>query len=232
MIVEICANSFKSALAAQHGGANRIELCADLSVGGVTPARDVIRRVISEIAIPVHVLIRPRSGDFCYSEDELQMMLADIAYCEQMGCTGVVSGVLTPNNTIDVVATKRLMDASNDMEFTFHRAFDLCVNPLEAIQKLMALKVNRLLSSGQQPKAIEGITLLTQLKEIVGNTIEIMPGGGIHAENALAFKDAGFEMIHTSATQKVPSAGEGFFDTKVLGHSSQEEIEKMRKVLS
>jgi copper homeostasis protein len=234
MIIEICANGFESAKAAQDGGAHRIELCSDLSVGGLTPDKDLIRKVIHELNIPVHVLIRPRSGDFVYTNEELELMLADIAYSKKMGCFGIVSGALTMKNTIDKKVTQQLIAASEGMEFTFHRAFDLVKNHSEAIETIIQLGVSRLLSSGQQNKAIEGIELLIQLKSLSEGKLQIMPGSGINSENVLAFKKAGFEMIHFSAIKKTSEATKqsGLFENEVIGNSDRNEIERVIKILS
>ena len=234
MIVEICANSFESAKAAQDGGADRIELCSELSVGGLTPSYDLMKKVVAELSLPVHVLIRPRSGDFIYTVKELDQMVKDIAYCKSIGCTGIVSGVLTSGATIDVPASKQLIEASKGMEFTFHRAFDCVHNPEKQLRFLIDLEVTRLLSSGKQVNAIDGIDLLKKFKKTAKGAIEIMPGGGITAENAFAFKEDGFEMIHLSATRKVkPTSTElGLFTQKVLGSSNRQEIERIIKILS
>jgi copper homeostasis protein len=234
MTIEICANSYESAKAAQDGGANRIELCTDLSVGGLTPSRDVIETVINEINIPVHVLIRPRGGDFVYSKEEVELMLDDIAFCKKTGCSGIVSGALTIGNTIDEKVTRQLIAASEGMDFTFHRAFDVVKDPSEAIETLMQLGVTRLLSSGQQNKAIDGIEMLKQLKSLSKGKLQIMPGSGINSENALVFKKAGFEMIHFSATKKVnlSTAGSELFANEIIGTSDQLEIERIIKILA
>lgn len=202
MIIEICANSYESAVAAQNAGADRIELCTQLSVGGLTPSYGLITKIIEDLTIPVHVLIRPRAGGFCYNDEELDIMLRDIQFCKQIGCAGVVSGVLTSNNELNSAATKRLIEASNGIEFTFHRAFDVVPNPLETLKQLETLGIARILSSGQQPKAIEGIALLKMIKNNI-SSIQIMPGSGINPNNALAFKEAGFDMIHFSASKKI-----------------------------
>jgi len=234
MIIEICANGFESAQIAQNAGAQRIELCTNLSVGGLTPTYGEIEKVVSELNIPVHVLIRPRSGDFCYSESELTQMLRDIAYCQQLGCAGVVSGVLTSEGKIDRVATQRLITATNGMEFTFHRAFDECSDWENGFNFLLSAGVTRLLSSGQQPKAINGIELLKTLKEIAQDKLQIMPGGGVNTQNVAAFKVAGFDMIHFSATQKNNSAFEnqGMFSIETIGHSNPQIIQDIIEILT
>ncbi|MEM7085882.1 MAG: copper homeostasis protein CutC [Bacteroidota bacterium] len=234
MIIEICANGFESAQVAQNTGAQRIELCTNLSVGGLTPTHEEVEKVMSQLTIPVHVLIRPRGGDFCYSESEVETMLSDIAYCKQLGCAGVVSGVLNSEGKIDVTTTTQLIAASKGMEFTFHRAFDVCTDWEQGLHFLLSSGVTRLLSSGQQSKAIEGIELLKTLKERARNKLQIMPGGGINTQNVVAFKEAGFQMIHFSATQKNShrSEGEEMFSTETIGHSSQQVIENIMTLLA
>ena len=241
MKIEICANSFESAKAAHYAGAHRIELCTELSVGGLTPSHGLIEKVISELDIPVHILIRPRSGNFTYSEEEFDVMLKDIDFCKKIGCSGIVSGVLTGDNEIDFEKTEQLINASEGMEFTFHRAFDWVENPLNELQKLIDLKVKRLLSSGQKPTAIEGISLLKELKNFSEGKIEIMPGGGINVENAAKFKEADFKSIHFSATTKkqilakkpkVPMHSDAFFEEGIVATSNQETIQKIIELLS
>ena len=241
MIIEICANSFASAKAAQDAGADRIELCTQLSVGGLTPSHGLIKKVISELNIETHVLIRPRSGNFTYSTDELDVMAKDIAYCKEIGCAGVVTGILTPQNNIDTETTQKLVEIAKGIDFTFHRAFDWTQKPLEAISKLQQMGVTRILSSGQQPKAIDGIGLLKQLKKVSGNTLQLMPGSGINAQNILAFKEAGFQMVHFSATEKrqvlsqkpiVSMHSDSFFEEGILAVSNKDKIIEIIKLVS
>ncbi len=241
MIVEICANSFESSKAAREGGADRIELCTDLSVGGLTPSHGLIEKTVTEQNIPVHVLIRPRSGNFSYSEAEIDVMQKDIAFCKKIGCAGIVSGSLTVENTIDIEATKYLIDASKGMEFTFHRAFDWCIDPLQGIDTLIHLGVTRLLSSGQRSKAIDGIELLKKLKSRSKGQLEIMPGSGINEENVLRFKEAGFTSVHLSATKKrqmllqkpaISMHSPSFFEEGVVAASDKETIRKIITLLS
>lgn len=241
MILEICANSFESAQAAQLAGANRIELCTELSVGGLTPSHGLIEKVVSELNIPTHVLIRPRSGNFTYYEEEFDVMLRDIAFCKKLGCAGIVSGFLTSESKIDLNRTKQLIDASEGMEFTFHRAFDWVENPIDELQKLIDLKVNRLLSSGQKHTAIEGISLLKELQNHSKGKIEIMPGGGINLENALKFKETWFNSIHLSATtkkqvllqkSKVSMHSEVFFEEGIIATSDKETIQNIITLLA
>lgn len=203
MIVEICANSFESAQTAERAGAHRIELCSELSVGGLTPSYGLMEKVISELQIPVHVLIRPRGGNFTYSEAELDIMFKDIELCKKLGIAGVVSGVLQKDHLIDIQATEKLIKVAEGMDFTFHRAIDWCPKPLEELKSLLQLQISRILSSGGCIKAIDGIQNLEEMKKLVGSEIEIMPGGGIDASQVKKFKEAGFHSIHCSASEKV-----------------------------
>ncbi|MCW5520919.1 copper homeostasis protein CutC [Aureitalea sp. L0-47] len=226
MIVEICASNFESARIAQECGADRIELCTDLGVGGLTPSRESIQKVTTELDIPINVLVRPRKGNFVYSEVEFHEMLDTIEFCRELNCAGVVSGVLTQENEIDFERTKHLVKASEGMEFTFHRAFDEVADPISALNSLIALGVDRLLSSGLELNAADGIPLLKQLQEHSAGRIEIMPGAGINETNAQLFKVAGFQSIHLSAIKK-GIAINSMFETGVEGVSDSEIIKKV-----
>ena len=232
MIVEICANSFESAMAAQSGGADRIELCTQLAVGGLTPSRHLIKKVVSKLSIPVHVLIRPRKGDFCYSKEELNIMKNDIEFCKNIACSGVVSGVLQSDLTIDLIATKQLIEAANGIDFTFHRAFDCVKDPLVSLEKLIDLKIKRVLSSGLKPSAIEGISLLSDMNKLANQQIEIMPGSGINLGNVLRFKNKGFTSIHLSATQQPEKKSASFFEGGTEGVSDEKTIRKIMSLVS
>lgn len=241
MKVEICANSFESAKAAQDAGADRIELCTELSVGGLTPSLGLIEKTIIDLDIPIHVLIRPRSGNFTYSEEEFDVMLRDIAFCSEIGCAGIVSGVLNHEPQIDIKRTAELIKACKGMEFTFHRAFDWVEDPIEEIQKLLDLRATRLLSSGLKSSAIEGISLLKQLKDTSEGKLEIMPGGGINLENVLTFREFGFKSVHLSATHKnqtlarkpnVSMHSNALFEEGVVATSHQETIQKIIQLTS
>lgn len=199
MLVEVCANSLASALNAEAAGANRLELCAELGVGGITPSHGLLQLVRQKITIPVHVLIRPRSGDFTYSETEMEQMRADILHCKNLGFAGVVAGVLHKDLSVDVERTQELVELAGPMAFTFHRAFDWTPDPLAALEALETLGVDWLLSSGQQTSAAKGMELL---KTLLGQArkCKIMPGGGVNANNAHLFKEAGFAALHLSGT--------------------------------
>ncbi len=203
MIVEVCANSLESALIAERAGADRIELCSELAVGGITPSYGVLQQVREAVSIPVHVLIRPRSGDFTYSEAEFETMCLDIAHCVTMGFDGIVAGVLQDNFFLDQTRMRQLLSLKGGLHFTFHRAFDWIPNPMEAYGALEALGVGTLLSSGQAGSALEGLPLLRKLRDAEGRCT-VMPGAGIGSENARIFLEAGFSALHLSAATLFP----------------------------
>lgn len=200
MKLEICANSYQSAKNACEAGAHRIELCQELSFGGITPSYGLLKKVIEELDIPAFVLIRPRSGNFVYSDDEFQIMKTDIQLCKDLGCNGIVSGVLKPDNTLDAERTKVLIDLAKPLPFTFHRAFDEVKSPKETLLQLIELGADRVLTSGQKATAEEGLELLKELNVLAENKIKILAGGGVSSKNATLFKQAGIEEIHASAS--------------------------------
>ncbi|MCL4115706.1 UNVERIFIED_CONTAM: hypothetical protein GTU68_038330 [Idotea baltica] len=199
MIVEVCANSLESALNAEKAGADRIELCSELAVGGITPSYGLLKAVSEKITIPVRVLIRPRSGDFTYSEDEFSIMKENIMLCREMGFDGIVLGMLNADFSLDKKRQEILVGFCDTMKITFHRAFDWVSDPKGTLQWLDG-NVDAILTSGQETKAVHGIDLLTQLNTIAAHTV-IMPGSGINPENAHIFKEKGFKAIHLSAVK-------------------------------
>lgn len=206
-VLEIAANSLASALAAQEGGASRIELCAALELGGLTPSPAQIALVRERLSIPVHVLVRPRAGDFAYGDDEQATMLADIAHCAAAGCDGVVVGALTADGDVDVTRCRELVSAANHrLDLTFHRAIDVCRDPTAALETIIGLGFRRVLSSGGAASAIEGSANLRRLIEQAAGRIEIMPGAGIDADNIAALMAAtGAREFHASAKRILPS---------------------------
>ena len=203
MQLEICANSYQSAKNAQRAGAHRIELCQELSVGGLTPSFGLIKKVVEDLSIKTFVLIRPRSGNFLYNNSEFEIMKQDIMKCKELGCHGIVSGVLDSNQNIDVERTKELVECSKPLPFTFHRAFDIVPEPMKALNELIDLGVERILTSGQESMAISGIELLKQLKTKSNNRIIILPGSGIKTSNVKIFVESGFNEIHASASSTI-----------------------------
>tara|TARA_Y100000389_G_C17415916_1_gene493694 strand:- start:232 stop:930 length:699 start_codon:yes stop_codon:yes gene_type:complete len=202
MILEVCANSYESAINAEKGGAHRIELCENLAVGGLTPNFDLAKKVISELNIPVFILIRPRKGDFNYSKNEFEQIKKDIILFKDLGCKGIVSGILTKDKNLDINRTKELIKLSRPLEFTFHRAFDEVINPIETLHQLIKLKVNRLLTSGQMKTAIKGIDMIKKLIILSEDNIKIMPGSGINPGNISKFTKLSLNEIHGSFSKQ------------------------------
>ncbi len=203
MLLEVCVNSFESAINAEKAGAHRIEICSELNVGGITPSYGLLKLITSKLTIDTFVLIRPRSGNFVYSEQEFQIMKENILLSKKMGCKGIVSGILNIDNTIDEKRTKELIELSSPLPFTFHRAFDLVKKPRIEIQKLIQLGANRVLTSGKAMTAEKGLKLLKEINKKHHKSIIILPGGGISPLNAKLFKDQGFLEIHSSASKKI-----------------------------
>ncbi|WP_299551995.1 copper homeostasis protein CutC [Seonamhaeicola sp.] len=239
MILEVCANSYQSAINAAEAGAHRIELCSELAVGGITPSYGLLKQVMQAVSVPVFVLIRPRSGNFTFSEAEYDIMKQDIKLCKELGCKGIVSGILNKDNTLDVERTKALVDLSKPLHFTFYRAFDWVPNPKEALLKLIETGVNRVLTSGQQSSAESGITLLSELKALANGAIGILPGGGVNIRNAALFKEVGFSEIHVSASAievvnelpKVPMNNNRLFNETITSYSSKQTIKEILKAI-
>lgn len=208
---EICANSVESCLAAQEGGADRVELCAGIPEGGTTPSYGEIklaRKLLTKTKL--HVIIRPRGGDFLYTPLELERMEEDIRICRELGVDGVVFGCLTEEGEIDREANRRLVEQARPMSVTFHRAFDRTADSMKALEDIISLGCNRILTSGQQPKAIDGISLLAQLekklKEYPQPPIQLLAGSGVNEENIRQIFDAtGIHEYHFSARVNVVS---------------------------
>jgi len=228
MLLEICANSFQSAKNAQDAGAHRIELCQELSVGGITPSFGLIKEVKEQLSIPVHVLIRPRAGDFVYSDEEFNIMKTDIESCKSLGCEGIVTGLLKTDSTIDVARTKQLVTLAKPMQFTFHRAFDCVKDPFLSLNELMHQGIERVLTSGQAETAEKGIELLAQLLKDSHNKITIMPGGGVNKTNVKKFIAIGYHEFHTSASVIYKEKSATLFSEQLTVSST----EKIRAILN
>ncbi len=198
MLVEVCCNSLESALNAEKGGADRIELCSELGVGGITPSHGLIKLVKENLAIPVYVLIRPRSAHFTYKQTEFEVMKADIEFCKSIEIDGIVSGALKSDATLDMTLTKALAELSKPLRFTFHRAFDWILNPEIALKQLEDLGVDTVLTSGQYLRAENGLENLEKWQ--LQTQMTIMAGSGVNSKNALQFKKAGLRAIHLSGT--------------------------------
>lgn len=202
MILEVCASDLASARAAALGGAQRIELCRNLELDGLTPPREWIEEARSIEGLKLHVLIRPVEGGFVYDEAVFDQMREEIRMCSQLGADGVVIGALTREGDIDVEHLRPLVVEAQGMQVTFHRAFDVCRNPRQALEEIISLGCTRLLTSGQQPTAEQGIPLLRELVKQAQGRLIIMPGAGVNPENAASIlRETGATEIHSSARQ-------------------------------
>lgn len=200
MLVEVCVTGVASALAAERGGAHRLELCSGLPLGGLTPSMGLIRAVLEAVAIPVHILIRPREGDFRYDAAEMDVAVRDTRACREAGAAGVVFGALDTGGGLDAPCTARVREAAGALDFTFHRAFDVASDPMVLLEALAKLGVRRVLSSGQAPTAYEGRVLLRRLVMASARRVEVMPGGGVTPANVREIvATTGAREIHLSA---------------------------------
>lgn len=207
-MVEVCANGVESCLAAQEGGADRVELCAGIPEGGTTPSYGeimVARRVLTTTRL--HVIIRPRGGDFLYSDLEVERMAADITVCRDLGVDGVVFGCLRADGSIDVERNRYLMECASGMSVTMHRAFDRTADPALALEQVIDLGFDRILTSGQQPQAIQGVDLLAKLNRQAAGRITLMAGSGVNEQNIRTIRDVtGLHEFHFSGRESRPSA--------------------------
>ncbi|XP_022080906.1 copper homeostasis protein cutC homolog isoform X2 [Acanthaster planci] len=198
--MEVCVDSVRSATAAERGGATRIELCAGLSEGGTTASLGLLRIVKAVTTLPVFALIRPRAGDFLYDPEELEVMREDIQLCKENGADGIVFGALTSSGSIDTEVCKEFIELSRPLPVTFHRAFDMCRDPHASLEVLISLGFERVLTSGQESSALEGLPLIRELIQIANNRITVMPGGAINARNLdRILTGSGAKEFHCSA---------------------------------
>lgn len=213
-VLEVCVDSTASALAAKRGGADRLELCADLIVGGTTPSLTLVRQVKAETGLPVRALLRPRFGDFCYDSYELAQMEQLAAELVEAGADGIVTGVLTPEGALDAgamqpiyaAARKAAEKAGRPVACTLHRAFDVCVNPFAALETARSMGLCTILTSGQAASAPQGAALLRQLTERAGKDVEILAGAGVSAQNILVLAtQTGVRAFHLSGKQVLQS---------------------------
>ncbi|HSC80323.1 MAG TPA: copper homeostasis protein CutC [Chitinolyticbacter sp.] len=224
--IEICAGSITSALAAQQGGSARIEYCDNLLEGGTTPSHGAIAAARDQLWITFNVIIRPRGGDFLYSELEFDVMRRDVLACKKLGVDGVVIGLLTADGEIDVARTRELVELAAPMQVTFHRAFDVARDPKQALEDVIASGCNRLLSSGQAPSALEGALLLAELNQLAAGRLAVMPGAGVRASNiGELVKVTGCREFHTSARAPRPSGMVWRNERVKMGAPGQDEYE-------
>jgi copper homeostasis protein len=182
-IIEIAASDFTTTKSAAEGGVDRIELCANLAEGGTTPSYGTIKQCRESFDVLLYPIIRSRGGDFLYTKEEFDIMLKDVKLCKELGCDGVVIGLLNTDGSIDFKRTAKLIEAAYPMGVTFHRAFDRCKDPFEALEQLIETGCERILTSGQKPAAPDGAELIAELNKTADNRIIIMPGSGVRADN-------------------------------------------------
>lgn len=206
--LEICAADIASVKAAADGGADRIELCAALSEGGLTPSEGFISKALEEKRLRVNVLIRPRSGNFVYSPAEKEIILRDIDLCRKLGANGVVIGALLPDGSPDVEFCREMLTHAGEMETTFHRAFDVCSSPEKTLEQLIELGFTRILTSGQESSAMQGAANIRRIVNLAGGRIIIMAGAGVSPDNIAALKSESMaDEFHASARTAMKTAG-------------------------
>jgi copper homeostasis protein len=205
-LIEIATSDFLTTRAAVEGGADRIELCANLAEGGTTPSYGTIRQCREAFDVSLFPIIRPRGGDFLYTEEEFAIMLQEVKLCKELGCDGVVIGMLNSDGTIAVKQTAALVQAAYPLGVTFHRAFDRCKDPLVALEQLIEAGCERVLTSGQQPAAPDGVELIAELNRIADHRIIIMPGSGVRKDNIkMLAEKTGCTEFHSSLRGKESS---------------------------
>ncbi len=236
MKLEIIGFNIESCEAAQNAGANRIELCSGPGEGGTTPSFGFIKAARKKLHIDLYVMIRPRGGDFLYSDEEFEMMKTDVSICKEAGCDGIVFGILTKNGKVDKLRCKELIDLAYPLEATFHRAFDRVADPFAALEEIIESEFERILTSGLKPKAEDGKQTIFELISKASDRIIIMPGSGINAENIISIAEStGAKELHSSAS--VFEKGNMEFQNSSMKESLQyvsvniEEVKKMADLL-
>lgn len=235
--LEIIGFNIESCVTAQESGADRIELCASPGEGGTTPSYGLIHSAREKLQIELYVMIRPRGGDFLYDEHDFEIMKKEIELCKKSGCDGIVTGILTADGKVNKEKCKILIELAYPLEATFHRAFDRVENPFEALEDIIDLGFERILTSGLKPKAIDSCKLLGELINKADERIIIMPGSGVTSENIISIaENTGAKEFHSSASFSRES-GMKFINVKMkesLNHVSvnKEEVKKMRKLLN
>ena len=239
-IIEIATSDFLTTKSAVEGGADRIELCANLAEGGTTPSYAHIKKCREAFDILIYPIIRPRGGDFLYTKDEFEIMMNDVKLCKELGCDGVVIGLLNMDGAIDVVRTAQLIELAYPLGVTFHRAFDRCKDPFEAMEQLIEIGCERILTSGQQPSVADGVELLEDLNTEANNRIIIMPGSGVRKENIKMLADkTGCVEFHSSLRSKTKSPMQFMHlafvnseETYMNNEISPDEVRALRNVLN
>lgn len=206
VLIEVCVDSVASAVAAQRGGAARVELCSSLLEGGITPSGGLIESVRGKISIGLQVIVRPRGGDFCYSEEEIEVMSRDIATAKDLGADGVVLGALDPDGNVEVSVTRQLVQLARPLNVTFHRAVDMSSDLFRALDDVCVAGVDRLLTSGGEPTCLQGVEMIGRLNQAAQGRIVIMAGGGIGRGDARTIIErSGVREIHVGLSSPVDS---------------------------
>jgi copper homeostasis protein len=236
MKLEIIGFNIESCIAAQEADANRIELCAGPGEGGTTPSYAFIKAAREILYIDLYVMIRPRGGDFLYSYEEFKIMKKDVQVCKEFGCDGIVTGILTADGKVDKNRCKELIDLAYPLEATFHRAFDRVKEPLEALEDIIDLGFERVLTSGLKPKTVESTSLLAELIKMADERIITMPGSGVNSENIISIaKSTGAKEFHSSATiskeSRMKYINPEMKESLTYVCVNKDEVKKMRELL-
>jgi copper homeostasis protein len=234
-LLEICVFSLDSAIKASRAGADRLELCNNPLEGGTTPHHAFIKAAVEKTGIPVFPIIRPRGGDFCFSDDEFAMMMDDILSCKATGCKGIATGILLEDNRVDEKRMRKIVEWASPMGVTFIRAFDLTPDPAKALQSVINAGCERILTSGQAQKAESGLSLIRELNNLAKGKISIMPGSGVRPENIkVIIEETGVHEIHSSARIFVPNKSSKV-DELGLGQPvsyDEKQVAKMRQIIN
>lgn len=239
-IIEIATSDYSTTKSAVEGGADRIELCANLAEGGTTPSYGTVQLCREKFKVQLFPIIRPRGGDFLYTDEEFEIMLRDVRMFKQLGCDGVVIGMLNTDGTIDMKRNSMLVEAAYPMGVTFHRAFDRCIEPLEAMEQLIQMGCERILTSGQQPAAPDGVALIAELNKLSDGRIIIMPGSGVRVDNIkMLAEKTGCTEFHSSLRGKANTKMEFIhpaFKNSAESYSNnaiaQDEVKELRNALA
>jgi copper homeostasis protein len=228
IVVEICVDSVNSAIAAERGGAQRIELCSDLLEGGITPSAGLIELVRAKVSIGLQVMIRPRGGDFCYDDDEFEIMQRDIGLAKKLGADGVVFGMIDADGRPDKTRCQKLVNLARPMDVTFHRAFDMSADLKRSLDDVCAVGADRILTSGGQPTALQGLETISALVKAAKGRIAIMPGSGIKSENARRIvEESGVREIHAGLGSVVPGPMRFRNSQLVMGKVAEREYQRV-----
>lgn len=240
--LEVCVDTAEGAIAAEQGGATRLELCSNLIIGGTTPSISLLKIVKENVKIPVHAIIRPRFGDFCYSDLEFEEIKDQVVAMKEAGADGVVIGLVKPEGLLDSDRMMELMELAKPMHVALHRAFDVCKDPFEALETAIGLGIQTILTSGQEQTALVGANLLGKLIERANGKIDIMPGGGINSDTILEIMEkTDAQSYHMSGRTEIESPmiyrnpnvsmGLDILSEYTLFMTDRHEINKVKKII-